>query len=528
MKYPIGIQSFDQIIEGGYLYIDKTQMIYDLVHSGKIYFLSRPRRFGKSLLVSTLECYFQGRKDLFKGLAIDGLETEWKQYPVFSLSFGGQNFTEDQTLAAVLDEFLNSAEAKYGKEPLANTRGSRFRAILKAAYEQTGQRAVVLIDEYDKPLLDVMDTDLCITVDGQERKLEDWNREVLKGFYAVFKEADEYLQFVLLTGVTKFSQVSVFSGFNQPDDISLSARYDTLLGITEDELHTVFKKQIIEMAAEYEVTEEEMKAKLKRQFDGYHFSRRLRGVYNPFSILRAFNEMWIDDYWFKTGSPTYLVRLLAHSNENINELVGKYYVTQDFDDYKADTQMPLPMIYQSGYLTIKNFNRLTNSYLLDFPNDEVRRGFLTLLTSSYLKPRLMPGSWVLQVIDTMEKGDLEQLKHLFTSFLASIPYSQRRKDDEREKERYFQYTFYLIMRMISSYTIFIEKEQSEGRVDCIVETTNDVYIFEFKLDGSADEAIQQIEDKGYAREYQSDSRHIHKIGCNFSSQTGTIDGWEVK
>ncbi len=528
MKYPIGIQSFDQIISEGYIYIDKTKLIYDLVQNGKIYFLSRPRRFGKSLLVSTLECYFQGRKDLFKGLAMEELEEDWKQYPVFHIDFNGKDFTKENELESVLTEFVEKQELKYGKSPLASTLGSRFRDVIKAAHDKTGQRAVVLIDEYDKPLLDVMDLDMYVTINESKITLESHNRNTLKGFYSVFKEADEHLQFVLLTGVTKFSQVSVFSGFNQPDDISLSARYDTLLGITEEELHTVFKEQIKEMAREYEFTEEQMKAKLKRQFDGYHFSRRLKGVYNPFSVLRAFNEMWIDDYWFKTGSPTYLVRLLAHCDEHINELVGKYYTTQDFDDYKADEERPLPMIYQSGYLTIKNYKRLTNSYLLDFPNDEVRRGFVTLLTSSYLKPKESPSSWVIQVIDAMDCGDLETLKNLFASFLASIPYSQRRKDNEREKERYFQYTFYLILRMISSYVIFVEKEQSEGRVDCIVETTNDVYIFEFKLDGSADAALDQIERKGYAREYNTSHKHIHLIGCNFSSKTGTIDGWEVR
>lgn len=528
MKYPIGIQSFETIIKEGYLYIDKTHMVYDLVHNGHVYFLSRPRRFGKSLLVSTIECYFQGRKDLFKGLAMEKLETEWKEYPVFHIDFNGKNFTVGGELEKTLTGFVEAQEAIYGKDPFHDTLGDRFCYVLKAAHQKTGLRAVVLIDEYDKPLLDVLDTGFETIVDGQQRKVEDWNREVLKGFYSVFKAADEHLQLVLLTGVTKFSQVSVFSGFNQPDDISLSARYDTLLGITEEELHAVFKEQIKEMASVYEFTEEQMKAKLKRQFDGYHFSRMLRGVYNPFSVLRAFKEMWIDDYWFKTGSPTYLVRLLAHFRENLNEMTGKYYPTSKFVDYKADVEAPLPMLYQSGYLTIKKFNRLTNSYLLDFPNDEVRNGFVTMVTASYLKPKDDPDVWILQVIDAMESGDLERLQKLFTSFLASIPYSQRRHEDEKEKERYFQYTFYLIMRMISSYSIFIEKEQSEGRVDCVVETSDDVYIFEFKLDGSAEMALQQIEDKGYAREYALDKRHIHKIGCNFSSKTGTIDGWKVE
>ncbi len=528
MKYPIGIQSFDQIIDGGYVYIDKTEMIYDLVKNGKIYFLSRPRRFGKSLLVSTLECYFQGRKELFKGLAIDNLEKEWKEYPVFHIDFNGKNFTSGGELGKTLTGFVEAQEDIYGKDPYHDTLGDRFAYILKAAHERTGLRAVVLIDEYDKPLLDVMDTGLETSVNGQMMRIEDWNREVLKGFYSVFKAADEHLQFVLLTGVTKFSQVSVFSGFNQPDDISLSARYDTLLGITEKELHTVFKQQINEMASEYEMTKDEMKNKLRRQFDGYNFSRRLIGVYNPFSVLCAFKEMWIDDYWFKTGSPTYLVRLLAHCNENLNEMTNKYYPTSRFVDYKANIEAPLPMIYQSGYLTIKKFNRLTNSYLLDFPNDEVRNGFVTLVAASYLKPQEEPAAWVIQVATAMESGDTEQIRKLFTSFLASIPYSQRRKDDEREKERYFQYTFYLILRMISSYTVFVEKEQSEGRVDCTVETSHDVYIFEFKLDGSADVALKQIEDRGYAREYEASSKRIHLIGCNFSSKTGTLDGWIVK
>lgn len=526
MKYPIGIQSFEKIITEGYLYIDKTQMIYDMVENGKIYFLSRPRRFGKSLLVSTLECYFQGRKDLFKGLAIDNLETDWKQYAVFHLDFNGKDFTQAGQLEKTLIDFVESQEAIYGKAPFASTLGDRFIGVLRNAHEKTGLRAVVLIDEYDKPLLDVLDSTLKTTdADGNERLLEDRHREILKGFYSVFKAADKDLQFVLLTGVTKFSQVSVFSGLNQPEDISLSAHFDTLLGITEDELQSTFAQQITEMAEEYDVSKEEIQIKLKRQFDGYHFSRRMRGVYNPFSILRAFKEMLIDDYWFKTGSPTYLVRLLAHSDENINELVGKYYPTKDFDDYKATVERPLPMIYQSGYLTIKGWSRNTNSYLLDFPNDEVRRGFISLLAADYLKPKVSPDSWVLQVIEALGKGECKKLHQLMVSFFASIPYSQRRKDDEREKERYFQYTFYLVLRMISSYTIFIEKEQSEGRVDCIIETPLYIYIFEFKRDGNAREALQQIEDMGYAREYLSDKRKIFKIGCSFSSKTGTIDDW---
>ena len=382
MKYPIGIQSFEQIIEDDYVYLDKTALVYDLVTNGKIYFLSRPRRFGKSLLVSTLKCYFEGKKELFKGLAIDKLEKEWKQYPVFHLSFGGQNFVEPYALDKVLEEFVAMAERIYGREELAETLGSRFKAVLGKAHQKTGMRAVVLIDEYDKPLLDVMDMDISVQNEYGKMTLEDYNRNLLKGVYSVFKEADDDLQFVLLTGVTKFSQVSVFSGFNQPNDISMDEHYEALCGITEDELYSTFDEQIKAMAVRYKTTEEGMKYKLKRKFDGYHFSPNMLDIYNPFSILNALSKKILADYWFRTGSPTYLVRLLSHFDENINEMVNRFYPTSSFIDYKADVESPLPMIYQSGYLTIKDWNMDTDSYLLDFPNDEVRSGFQTLVKAA--------------------------------------------------------------------------------------------------------------------------------------------------
>ena len=528
MKYPIGIQDFEKIIEGGYVYLDKTGLVYDLVQNGNIYFLCRPRRFGKSLLVSTLKCYFEGKKELFKGLAIDKLEKDWKQYPVFHLSFGGQNFVEPYALDKVLEEFVAMAERIYGREELAETLGSRFKAVLGKAHQKTGMRAVVLIDEYDKPLLDVMDMDIPVGKTQNQISLEEYNRNLLKGFYSVFKEADADLQFVLLTGVTKFSQVSVFSGFNQPDDISLDEHYEALCGITKEELYTTFREQIKAMAERYRVSEDEMKYKLKRKFDGYHFSSNMLDIYNPFSILNSLSKKRLSDFWFRTGTPTYLVRLLSHFKENLNELTGKYYPTSSFVDYRADVEAPLPMIYQSGYLTIKDWNMNMDSYLLDFPNDEVKNGFLTLVATSYLQPKESTDAFVLQVVSAMDVGDCKQLEKLLTSFFASIPYNQRRKDDEREKERYFQYTFYLVLRMISCFTVFIEKQQSEGRVDCVVETQNYIYIFEFKRDGSAEEALKQIEDMGYVREYAADGRKIYQIGCNFSSKTGTIDGWKMK
>ena len=382
MKYPIGIQDFERIIEDGFVYLDKTGLVYDLVHNGTVYFLCRPRRFGKSLLVSTLKYYFEGKKELFKGLAIDKLEKDWKQYPVFHLDFNGNNFTRPGELELALKYFVERQEAIYGKDEYSVTLGDRFVSVLKAAYEKTGLRAVVLIDEYDKPILDVLDTQIKTSIKGEEWLLEDWNREVLKDFYSVFKAADANLQFVLLTGVTKFSQVSVFSGFNQPNDISMDEHYEALCGITEEELYSTFDEQIKAMAVRYKTTEEGMKYKLKRKFDGYHFSPNMLDIYNPFSILNAFDKNRLDDYWFRTGSPTYLVRLLTHFYENINEIVNRYYPVSSFIDYKADKEAPLPMIYQSGYLTIKDWEMETNSYLLDFPNDEVRSAFLALVKAA--------------------------------------------------------------------------------------------------------------------------------------------------
>ncbi len=519
MKYPIGIQSFDRIIEDGYVYVDKTELIYNLTHESSIYFLSRPRRFGKSLLVSTLKNYYLGRRELFRGLAMERLETEWAVHPVFHVDFNGAVFSNAGQLEAMLRDYVEGWERMYGLVPDKELGlGLRFRHVLRAAHEQTGRRAVVLIDEYDKPILDVLDVDA---------SLEDRHRNVLKAFYSVFKAADEHLQFVLLTGVTKFSQVSVFSGFNQPKDISMDGRYEALCGITQDEIDRYFPQPIADMAADYRCTPGEMKQRLKLQYDGYHFSKRLTDVYNPFSLLNALDSRSVDDYWFRSGTPTYLIRLLAHFNENINELTGKYYRPEEFVDYKADVERPLPMIFQSGYLTIKNYDFQFNTFLLDFPNNEVKNGFLTMLATSYLKPQEEMGTWIRSVVMTLQEGDTDRLRTLFTSFLASIPYTMRRKEGEAERERYFQYTFYLIMRLVSVYTVYVEKAQSQGRVDCVVETPQYVYIFEFKLDGTAAEALQQIEDRGYAREYAADARQLFRVGVGFSSETGTVSDWAV-
>lgn len=527
MKYPIGIQTFDKIIDGGYVYVDKTDLIYQLVQ-GNIYFLGRPRRFGKSLLVSTLEQYFRGNKELFKGLAIDKLETEWKQYPVFHIDFSTGNYLNDGVLEDVLSDNLTEWEAQYEVVRTSNDLGLRFQKVLRAAHEKTGLGAVVLIDEYDKPILDVIELDYQVEHLGKMISLEEKHRNIMKSFYATFKGADADLRFVFLTGVTKFSQFSMFSGFNQPADISLSRNYEALCGITKDELVKYFAGSIAEIAQIYHCTEEEMLQKLKMKYDGYHFSEKMVDVFNPFSLLNAFYNMKLGGYWFKSGTPTYLVRLLNHFDENLDELVGKYYGVPQFDDYKADIEKPLPMIYQSGYLTIKDYDQDTESFLLDIPNNEVREGLLTILANAYLQTKEDSASWLITSVHQLKQGKLQEFMDSLTAFLASIPYSVRRRNDEREYERYFDYTFYLLLRMLSCYMLFREKETSKGRADCVYETPDDVYIFEFKLDGSAEGALLQIEDKGYAKEYAIDSRHIHQIGVNFSSKTGTIEEWKEK
>ena len=527
MKYPIGIQTFDKIIDGGYVYVDKTDLIYQLVQ-GNIYFLGRPRRFGKSLLVSTLEQYFRGNKELFKGLAIDKLETEWKQYPVFHIDFSTGNYLNDGVLEDVLSDNLTEWEAQYEVAKTSNDLGLRFQKVLRAAHEKTGLGAVVLIDEYDKPILDVIELDYQVEHLGKMISLEEKHRNIMKSFYTTFKGADADLRFVFLTGVTKFSQISMFSGFNQPADISLSRNYEALCGITKDELEKYFAEPIAEIAQIYHCTEEEMLQKLKMKYDGYHFSEKMVDVFNPFSLLNAFYNMKLGGYWFKSGTPTYLVRLLNHFDENLDELVGKYYGVPQFDDYKADIEKPLPMIYQSGYLTIKDYDQDTESFLLDIPNNEVREGLLTILANAYLQTKEDSASWLITSVHQLKQGKLQEFMDSLTAFLASIPYSVRRRNDEREYERYFDYTFYLLLRMLSCYMLFREKETSKGRADCVYETPNDVYIFEFKLDGSAEGALQQIKEKGYAKEYAIDSRHIHQIGVNFSSKTGTIEEWKEK
>ena len=519
-KYPIGVQDFETLRKGGFVYVDKSELIYKLTR-GHIYFLSRPRRFGKSLLVSTLKYYFQGRKDLFDGLKIMEMEDEWEQHPVLHFDFNRVS------LAGALQDYISLQMDEWEKEyPLdvkIESLALRFDWLIRAAHKKTGRQVVVLIDEYDKPLLDLLETGN----PDDERQLHQ-NRDFLKDFFSVFKAADEHLRFVLLTGITKFSQVSMFSGFNQPDDISIDSRFEALCGITEQELWHDFHDAIEELADAQDQTVDETKAQLKQMFDGYHFSRKLTDIYNPFSLINTFAKNDIRNYWFKSGTPSYIVRLLTRCHEDVMQFTGRYFKEQMFIDYKADREMPLPMIFQGGYLTIKAVDRRFNTYLLDFPNQEVREGFVTLLTNNYLKPTEDPSSWVIDMVQALEDGDLDLVRRLFTSFLAETPYSMRPKKDQKDRELYFHYTFYLLMRLISCYTVYTEKQLSEGRADCIVETPQYVYIFEFKLDGTAAEALQQIRDRGYARSYETDPRRKFLVGVSFSSKTGTTEEWQVE
>ena len=530
MNYPIGIQDFAKLRENDFVYVDKTDMVFDITKNDGVYFLSRPRRFGKSLLVSTIKYYFEGRHDLFKGLKIESLETKWETYPVFEIDFNGSNYTEADALEQTLNGYLVKWEQQYGVKPATDQPGRRLADVLHQAHVQTGKTCVVLVDEYDKPMLDAMDTGLKTRVGDNEMLIEDHNRETLKAFYSVFKLADADLRFVFLTGVTKFAQVSVFSGFNNAQDISMSPRFDAICGITTEELNSIFAPAIEELANANAVSVAETKSQLKQRYDGYHFSEAMTDIYNPFSLLNTFKFEKAKDYWFASGTPSYLMRLLAHSNENIQDIIARSYEAQEFVDYRATVEAPVPMIYQSGYLTIKGYNREDEEYKLDFPNHEVASGFLAILASGYFHTPTEPNSWANKLKKALHHGKPEDFRNLLDDFLASIPYSVRESNSEKSHERQFQYTVYLIMRLIGSCrnTVYHEKATSKGRADCVIETPRYVYIFEYKLDRPAAEAMAQIADRGYAEPYAHDSRAVYAIACSFSSETGTISDWMVK
>ncbi len=519
-KLPIGIQDFEKLRKEGFLYVDKTAYIYSLIQSGVPYFLSRPRRFGKSLLLSTMRAYFEGKRELFNGLAIEELEADvsdaWQEYPVFYFDFNKDNFTRESALEDVLEDHLIRWEKVYGRETEENSLASRFQHLIVKAVGQTGRNAVVLVDEYDKPLLETI----------ADNDLEEHNKAVFKGFFSTLKSYDHYLKFVFLTGVTKFSKVSIFSDLNQLQDISLYKEYAGICGITEKEMKTCFMPEIERMAQESGMTIEECLEGLKKQYDGYHFHPEAEGVYNPFSLVNALSSREFGSYWFSTGTPTFLLKKLAQIGFDAKRFTdGKLYADgSTLSDYRVDNPDPIPLFYQTGYLTITDYDRRRMRYTLGYPNDEVKYGFLKSLAPSYLHDsRGDSGTDIYRLDDCIESGDLDGVRDIFVSLFARLPYTT----DERPLEQNFQNVIYIVFMLLGRF-VHAEVHSALGRADCVVETDDYVYIFEFKRDGSADEAISQIEEKGYDKPYTADKRRLYKVGVNFDSKERTIDGWIVK
>ena len=510
---PIGIQSFERLRTSGFLYVDKTALLYRLVTTGHYYFLSRPRRFGKSLLVSTLEAYFQGRKELFKGLAIDGLEKEWAVHPVFHLDLNTQKYDAPEKLDQVLNRALTRWEELYGASEVEVTLSLRFEGVIRRAYEQTGQGVVILVDEYDKPMLQAI---------GNEELQEDY-RSTLKAFYGALKSMDRYIRLGLLTGVTKFSKVSVFSDLNNLEDISMSRDYYALCGITEEELHADFGEYARVLSAEQGIGEEEACALLKEYYDGYHFAANVPGVYNPFSLLNAFKSREFGNYWFETGTPTYLVELLKRSHYDLRNLVHEHSDAASLDSIDTAQTDPIPVLYQSGYLTIHDYDSEFGVYTLGFPNKEVEAAFIKFLVPYYTPVSLRESSFeISHFVTEIRKGDVDGFFRRLQSFLADTPYELA-----REQELHYQNVLFIVFKLVGLY-VQAEYHTSQGRVDLLLQTPDYVYVMEFKLEGTAEEALRQIEEKGYARPFASDTRRVFRIGVNFSRETRNIERWLVE
>ena len=513
-KLPIGIQTFADIRTQGYLYVDKTALVWQIANLGKPYFLSRPRRFGKSLLISTFEAYFEGRKDLFKGLAIEQMEEKWEIHPVLHLDLNAEKYDTIESLDAILSNQLTQWEALYGKGEDETTLVNRFKGVIQRANEKTGKGVVVLVDEYDKPLLQAM----------HNEELLDAYRITLKAFYGVLKSADKYLRFVFLTGVTKFSQVSVFSDLNQLNDISMDYDFGTLCGITHGELIQNFSPEIETLARVNGLSWDETIEQMTRQYDGYHFHPSAEGVYNPFSVLNAFYKKEFGNYWFQTGTPTFLVKSLQKADYDLRTLMdGVEAPAINFSEYRAEANNPIPLIYQSGYLTIKDYDRRFKNYTLGFPNDEVRYGFLNFLVPFYTPVTDdKKNFYVGQFIQELENGEIDAFMQRFEAFFADFPYELNDKT-----ERHYQVVVYLIFKLMGQFTQ-AEVHSAKGRADAIVQTPKYVYIFEFKLNGTAEEALQQINDKGYAKPFQTDNRQIMKVGVEFSTETRNVKRWLIE
>ncbi len=512
-KLPVGIQSFEKIREEGYLYVDKTRYVYELVHGGVPYFLSRPRRFGKSLMISTLKAYWEGKKDLFTGLEIEKLETTWRAYPVFHFDFNGVNYQEKGALEEALNNHLSLWEKEYGSagKPLSE----RFQNLLIRAKEKTGLRSVILVDEYDKPLLDLV----------EKPDLQQHNKEVFKGFFSTLKRLDEEIQFIFITGVSKFHKVSIFSDLNQLTDISLIKKYAGICGITEEELRRVLHGETEELAGELGILPDECLERLKRRYDGYRFHPNAEGVYNPYSLLSAFFAGELGSFWFETGTPTFLLHRLKACHFDPRKFTDRTIYASEavLKDFTGDLLDPIPLLYQTGYLTIAEYDDKRQRYTLCFPNEEVKYGFLESLMPTYV-PDATAGNGldIFTLDEAIENGELNRIRDYLAALFASITYTLA----SDPFEHYFQAVIYLVFELLGKMTV-CEQHTYTGRIDCKVETRNYVYLFEFKRDEPAKAALEQIERKDYALPFVADTRKVYKIGVAFDSKTRKLVEWEV-
>lgn len=511
MKYPVGVQSFELIRTGGYVYVDKTEVIYHLVSSGSYYFLGRPRRFGKSLLISTLEAYFQGRKDLFKGLAIEYLEPgEWTTYPVVRIDLSGQNFNSPVEFTNYMKAYLEDIESRYGVSNPADEISTKFRRLVQSLHSSYGRKVVILVDEYDSPL----------TRNVTNQKLQEEIREEMQGFYSGIKSLAEHIHFCMLTGVTKYGKLSIFSTLNNLDDISFDEAYSSICGITEEELHSYFDSGMGRLAEKYGITMESAYHMLKDYYDGYHFSEKLIDIYNPFSVMSALSKERLGEYWFETGTPVMLVDYLRNPQKDIPELSGIRVRRETISNISLFQPQFVALLYQTGYLTIKDYDPERDRYTLDFPNREVKSGFFSSLLPIYAHlQRSETDNVSEEVLDAILEGDPERLISCLSIFLASIPSDLHKYTGKYES--HYQLILYLLFRLVG-ISVNVEYQTSDGFIDIIIRTNLYIYIIELKVDSGAHEAIQQIEEKGYTLSFSADSRRLYRIGISFDSSTRRI------
>ena len=530
-KLPIGVQSFKDLREKGFLYVDKTEYLFRLANSSKVYFLSRPRRFGKSLFLSTLAAYFRGQKELFKNLYLEKAEEEqavqenrtpWQAYPVLYLDFNTGQYELSGALDETLSYFLDTEEPKYNLQKNGLSHAKRFTSLIQAAYQQTCKQVVILVDEYDKPLLQTM---------GVNEELNEHYRNTLKAFYSVIKTCDQYIRFAFLTGVTKFSKISIFSDLNNLKDISLHEAYAGMYGITQKELETNFQPEIQALAEKQKLDYAQALAALKQWYDGYLFHPAGEGMYNPYSILNAFDDKELKSYWFGTGTPTFLVNFLKEAHYYIPNLEGKVELDEEgLQTYRAVAQDALPILFQAGYLTIKEYISDLKLYRLGFPNNEVRYGFLRNLLPAYSDvPFGQTGVWVGRFIQDIRKGNVDEFMERMRSIIAGIPYDNFTEENMKLREQNYQTAVYLVFALMGQF-VQTEVHCSTGRADCVVTTADSIYLFEFKLTGnsSAEDALNQIKEKEYAAKYQVDGKKIVLIGAGFEEAMRTIKNWKVE